>query len=203
VGTPRVSATARACLQRLRHSGNPLGWLQTQVWDRLVDRPFFCSQQAIRHVRDDSDVVLYLVNAAEDPASLAYIDAELQILQWIGKPVLLLLNQGRPPRPREAESADEARWARSLALHVRDRGVMTLDAFARCWVQEDRLLAAADALLSEEKRAELARLRAAWRTRNLETFRESMRVLARHVAETASDRETVAEKLDAAALARA
>ena len=198
--TPGFGDSARL-LQRLRNSGNPLGWLQTQLWDRLADRPFFCSQQAIRNVRDESDVVLYLVNAAEDASSVAYIDAELQILQWIGKPVLLLLNQAGPPRARAAEAADEARWARQLALHVRDRGVMTLDAFARCWVQEDRLLAAAGALLAAEKQADFGRLRAAWRARNLEVFRESMRVLAHHVAATATDRETVAEKLDASGLA--
>ncbi len=197
--TPGFGDSARL-LKRLRASGNPIGWLQTQVWDRLVDRPFFCSQQAVRAVRDDSDLVLYLVNAAADPSSAAYIDSELQILEWIGKPVLLLLNQAGPPRSREAEAADEARWARSLAVHVRDRGVLTLDAFARCWVQEDRLLGAAGALLPPEKREELGRLRSAWRARNLEVFAASMRTLASHLAHTATDREAVPEKLDAGAL---
>lgn len=199
--TPGFGDSARL-LKRLRASGNPIGWLQTQVWDRLVDRPFFCSQQAVRSVRDEGDVVLYLVNAAEDPSSAAYVDAELQILEWIGKPVLLLLNQAGPPRSREAEAADEARWARQLAQHVRDRGVLTLDAFARCWVQEDRLLGAAGALLPAEKHQELARLRSAWRARNLEVFAASMRTLAANLAHTATDREAVPEKLDAGALAQ-
>lgn len=199
--TPGFGDSARL-LKRLRASGNPIGWLQTQVWDRLVDRPFFCSQQAVRNVRDEGDLVLYLVNAAEDPSSAAYIDAELQILEWIGKPVLLLLNQAGPPRSREAEAADEARWARQLAVHVRDRGVLTLDAFARCWVQEDRLLGAACALLPPEKHEELGRLRSAWRARNLEVFAASMRALASHLAHTATDREAVPEKLDAGALAQ-
>ena len=198
--TPGFGDSARL-LKRLENSGNPIGWLQTQVWDRLVDRPFFCSQQAVRAVRDDGDVVMYLVNAAEDPASSAYVDAELQILQWIGKPVLLLLNQAGPPRTPEAEAADESRWARRLAQHVQDRGVMTLDAFARCWVQEDRLLAAVAALLPEDKRSEMQRLREAWRARNLEVFEASMRLLAEHVAAAAADRETVPEKLDPATLA--
>jgi hypothetical protein len=186
--TPGFGDSARL-LKRLRNSGNPIGWLQTQVWDRLVDRPFFCSQQAIRSVRDESDVVLYLVNAAEDPSSAAYVEAELQILQWVGKPVLLLLNQAGPPRSREAEAADEARWEKALAAHVRDRGIVTLDAFARCWVQEDRLLREAAALLPEGKRGEMERLRAAWRSRNLEVFHASMRTIAEHLAQTALDRE--------------
>ena len=198
--TPGFGDSARL-LKRLCNSGNPIGWLQTQVWDRLVDRPFYCSQQAIRNVRDESDVVLYLVNAAEDPASAAYVDAELRILRWMEKPVLLLLNQAGPPRSREAEAADEARWAKALALHVREGAIITLDAFARCWVQEDRLLREAGALLPEAKRGEMDRLRAAWRARNLEVFHASMRTLAEHLAQTVTDREAVPEKMDAAALA--
>ncbi len=199
--TPGFGDSARL-LKRLQASGNPIGWLQTQVWDRLTDRPFFCSQQAVRNVRDESDVVLYLVNASEDPSAAAYVDAELKILRWIGKPVLLLLNQAGPPRGREAEAADEARWGKQLALHVRERGVITLDAFARCWVQEERLLRAAAELLEPAKQAELERLRAAWRERNLETFRASMRSMAGLLASIAVDRELVAEKLDASALAQ-
>lgn len=199
--TPGFGDSARL-LKRLRASGNPLGWLQTQVWDRLTDRPFFCSQQAVRNARDESDVVLYLVNAAEDPSAAAYVEAELQILQWVGKPVLLLLNQAGPPRGAEADAAEEARWSRSLALHLAESGVITLDAFARCWVQEERLLRAAGALLTGEKQAEMERLRAAWRARNLETFRASMQVLAAGLASIAVDREVVPEKLDAGALAQ-
>ena len=199
--TPGFGDSARL-LKRLQASGNPIGWLQTQVWDRFADRPFFCSQQAVRNVRDESDVVLYLVNAAEDPSAAAYVEAELAILQWIGKPVLLLLNQAGLPRGREAEAADEARWNRQLALHVRERGVITLDAFARCWVQEERLLRAAAALLEPARQPELERLRAAWRERNLGIFRASMRSMAGVLASTAVDRELVAEKLDASALAQ-
>jgi len=68
-------------------------------------------------------------------------------------------------------------------------------------VQEDRLLGAAAALLPEEKRAEMARLREAWRARNLEVFVASMRALARHLALTAADREAVPESMGAGALA--
>ncbi len=199
--TPGFGDSARL-YKRLHASGNPWGWLQSQVWDRLVDRPFFCSQQAMHNVRDESDLVLYLVNAAEDPSSAAYVEPELKILKWIGKPVLLLLNQAGPPRSREAEAADEARWSRHLAAHVRDRGVITLDAFARCWVQEDRLLRAVGELLEGDKAAELGRLRAAWRSRNLFVFDAAMQALAASLAATALDREQVPERLDAAALAQ-
>src|SRR5690606_37502841 len=112
--TPGFGDSARL-LNRLRHSGNPLGWLLTQVWDRFTDRPFYCSQQAIHTARDHSDVILYLVNAAEDPASAAYVQMEMQILAWLDKPVLLLLNQTGAPRTAEVEAAEVAMWRNHLA----------------------------------------------------------------------------------------
>jgi len=139
VGHARFGDSARL-LKRLRQSGNPLGWFLTQVWDRYVDRPFFSSQQAIRNVRDEADAVLYLVNASEDPAGAGYVDAEMQILGWIEKPVIVLLNQLGPPRPAETEAADVSRWARHLAGYRWVRDTLAFDAFARCWVQEHVLL---------------------------------------------------------------
>ena len=188
--TPGFGDSVRL-LKRLRMSGNPIGWLLTQVWDRFADRPFFCSQQAIVNVRDESDVVLYLVNAAEDPKSAAYVQAEIEILGWIGKPVLLLLNQMGPARPRQVEAADEATWSTHLAAYVPARESIGLDAFARCWVQEDRLLAAVGALLPPAKQAALKRLRQTWRSQNLQVFEASVGAIASQLAVAATDREAV------------
>ena len=190
--TPGFGDSARL-LKRLRASDNPIGWLLTQVWDRFTDRPFFSSQQAIRNVREESDVVLYLVNVAEDPASAGYVDVEMQILGWIGKPVLLLLNQTGAPRTREAEAADEAVWRRHVTPHHPGvRGVIGLDAFARCWVQEDKLLGAVGAMLPPERQTAFERLRAAWRAQNIQVFDAAMLALAAQLAAVATDRETVA-----------
>ena len=190
--TPGFGDSARL-LKRLKASGNPVGWILTQVWDRFVDRPFFCSQQAMKAVRESSDLVLYLVNAAEDEAASAYIEAELEILRWIGKPVLLLLNQVGRPREPAAARAEEERWQRRLAAYVPAGATLTLDAFARCWVQEDRLLELAAGLLAAEKRPAFESLRAAWRSRNLAVFRESMAILAAALGESARDREPLPE----------
>src|SRR5919107_2586915 len=94
--TPGFGDTARL-VTRLRQTGNPIGWLLTQVWDRFRDRPLWSSQQAVRNARDEADVVLYLVNASEDPASAAYVPLEMEVLAWVGKPIVLLLNQTGPP----------------------------------------------------------------------------------------------------------
>ena len=112
------------------------------MWDRFRDRSFWLTQQAVRNVRDQADVVLYLVNASEAPGDAGYLAPELAVLEWIGKPVIALLNQAGPPRPSAEELADEARWRDALASRGRVRGVLTLDAFARCWVQEFTLFAA-------------------------------------------------------------
>ena len=79
--------------RRLAASGQPVGWFLSQVWDRFADRAFWCSQQAMRAARESADVVLYVVNATEEPATAGYIEPELHILDWLGKPTLVLLNQ--------------------------------------------------------------------------------------------------------------
>ena len=70
--------------------------------------------------------------------------------------------------------------------------MLTLDAFARCWVQERVLLDAIGRRLPDAKRAPYARLVAEWTARNIARFDASMRVLADQLAHAACDREPVA-----------
>ncbi len=188
--TPGFGDSARL-LRRLRQGRNPLGWFLAQVWDRYTDRPFFSSQQAIRNVRDVADVVLYLVNASEDPAAAGYVAAEMEILGWIGKPVLVLLNQLGPPQAVDAEAREVDRWSRHLAAFGTVRDVVAFDAFARCWVQERVLLERVGAVLPADRRESFARITAAWDERNDEVFDRSIQVMARHLAGTAVDHSEV------------
>ena len=48
--TPGFGDSVRL-LRRLEQSGQPIGWFLSQVWDRFADRPFWCSQQAMRTAR--------------------------------------------------------------------------------------------------------------------------------------------------------
>ena len=89
--------------RRLAQQSNPVGWFLSQVWDRFRDRAFFLSQRLVRNVREQADVVLYLVNAAEAPEQAGYLAPELAILEWIGKPVIVVINQTGRPRPRDEE----------------------------------------------------------------------------------------------------
>ena len=185
--TPGFGDSVRL-VRRLRQSGSPIGWFLSQVWDRYQDRSLWLTQLAVRNVEEQADVVLYLVNAAEDPSDAGYLAPELQVLDWLGKPVLVLLNQTGRPRERAAEAADEARWREALAgaPHVRD--VLALDAFARCWVQEFTLFAAIGRVLPEEDAPAFARLSQAWRDRRMIQFEAAMTALAAPIAGAACDR---------------
>jgi hypothetical protein len=190
--TPGFGDSARL-LSRLQRSKNPLGWMLSQVWDRVTDRPLWSSQQAICNARDHSDVVLYVINAAEAPEGAKYVGAEMQILDWLKKPILVLLNQlGAAQSPADAQ-ADIIRWREHLSAHPAVRGVLSLDAFARCWVQEEALLRHVQALLPLPRQAVCERLRAAWNARNLAVFERSMQVLAEQIARSAVDAEAFAE----------
>lgn len=191
--TPGFGDSVRLA-KRLRQSGNPIGWFLTQVWDRFLDRALWGNQQAVRNMRDAADIVLYLVNAAEDPAAAGYVAPEMEILGWIGKPVVVLLNQLGPPRARELDARDVEIWRGYLARYDWVREVLPFDAFARCWVQEDRLLGAIEPWVAQHMREAFARLRAAWRERNRNTFHDSVAALVEPLVATAVDRETIAKR---------
>ena len=189
--TPGFGDSARL-LRKLRAIENPLGWLLAQLWDRFADRAFFCSQQAVRHVRDEADAVLYLVNASEDPGAASYVAAELQILDWIARPVIVLLNQTGVPGDAAARSRDEARWRAIAGEHPSVRDVLVLDAFTRCWVQEARLFERIRDVLPAERRELAEALLARWRDDQLAALRGSLDAMAALLGAAASDGEPVA-----------
>ncbi len=190
--TPGFGDSARLA-RRLEQQGNPIGWFLSQVWDRFRDRAFFLSQQVVGNVRDQADVVLYLVNASESPEDAGYLASELAILEWIGKPVIVLINQTGRPRPRDEEQAEEAIWRTALAPHPIIRAVTTFDAFARCWVQEIVLFDLVGNALPEARRATWRRVVDAWQARRLAQFDEAMSALAAPIAAAACDRESLPE----------
>jgi hypothetical protein len=186
--TPGFGDSARLA-RRLAQQSNPVGWFLSQVWDRFRDRAFFLSQQLVRNVRDQADVVLYLVNAAEAPEHAGYLAPEFAILEWIGKPVVVVINQTGRPRPRDEEQAEEARWRTTLGPRRVIRAVTTLDAFARCWVQEIVLLDLVRDALPEARRDSYDRLVQAWQARRQTQFSGAMASLAQPIAAACCDHE--------------
>jgi hypothetical protein len=174
--------------RRLADRDGPVGWFLGQVWDRVRDPGLWSAQQAMVAVREEGDLVLYLVNASEDPEFATYIDAELEVLDWLGVPVLVLLNQLPPATRRDERARLESAWRDAL-----DRrpvgGVLTLDAFERCWIDETRVLTAAADLLDGEARAAMSRLLPAFQADQLARLDAAVGVLARALADTVLDRE--------------
>ena len=188
--TPGFGDSVRL-LKRLGMADNPIGWFLREVLDRYRDRPFWLSQQALRTARDDADVVLYLVNSAENPGDAGYLAAEMKILTWLGKPVVVLLNQMGPPRPPPQERAELVRWSRHLEDFPIVRKVLALDAFARCWVHERVFYESVGQLVAAPKAAGYARLLTAWDRANEIRFQESMRLMAQQLAAAAQDTQAV------------
>ena len=186
--TPGFGDSVRL-LRRLSMAGNPIGWFLREVFDRYRDKPFWLSQQALRTARDSADVVLYLVNSSELPRDAGYLPAEMKILDWLGKPVVVLLNQLGPPRPPADEHAEQARWQQHLDQYPIVRKVLALDAFARCWVHERVFYEAVGEVLDESKREGYARLLDVWRARNQRRFDDSMKVTADLLVAAARERE--------------
>lgn len=182
--TPGFGDTVRL-MTRLRREGDPIGWFLHQVWDRVVDRPLWCSQEAVRNVREEADVVLYLVNATEDPETAGYMKHELELLSWMGRPVLVLLNQ-----VGDSDSAATVkRWQTHLTAFPVVRGVLSLDAFSRAWVEESLVLERVAGLLEGGKRAAMERLLRAWNERNVGVFDAAVDAIAQYLADIAVDRE--------------
>ncbi|HET7203676.1 MAG TPA: DUF3482 domain-containing protein, partial [Steroidobacteraceae bacterium] len=192
--TPGFGDSVRLA-RRLEQSGRPIGWFLSQVWDRFADRPFWCSQQAMRTARDTADIVLYVANATEDPAAAGYVTPELHILEWLGKPTLVLLNQlgTRADAAREAEVARSWQHTLDAAGAGVARRVLPFDAFARCWLQEHALLHAMAECLPEGQRPAFERIRAAWAARDEDILRRSATVIVRQLARVAADVEQVGE----------
>jgi hypothetical protein len=188
--TPGFGDSVRL-LRRLAMAGNPIGWFLREVFDRYRDKPFWLSQQALRTAKESADVVLYLVNSAENPRDAGYLPAEMKILEWLGKPVVVLLNQLGPPRPAAEEHAEQARWKQHLDQYPIVGEVLALDAFARCWVHERVFYEAVGKLLDPAKSAGYARLLALWRANNERRFGEAMRVTAEQLAAAVRDRAAI------------
>ena len=175
--TPGFGDSVRL-LRRLAMAGNPIGWFLREVFDRYRDKPFWLSQQALRTARDSADVVLYLVNSSELPKDAGYLPAEMKILEWLDKPVVVLLNQLGPPRPANEEHAEQSQWKQHLDQYAIVRDVLALDAFARCWIHERVFYEAVGKLLDDSKRDGYARLLALWQANNQQRFQQAMRVTA-------------------------
>jgi len=188
--TPGFGDTPRLW-KHLERANTPLLGFLSEVWDRFTDRPLWCSQQAMLNVRDHADVVLYLVNASEEPKTAGYIEPEMKILQWLDKPIMVLLNQMGPPEQSSVEEREVNRWRHHFRSISNDTRVIAFDAFARCWIQEDILWKEIVELLPANQRPLMASCIASLNERNEERFQKAMSHLGSMLGKIFCDRETL------------
>ncbi len=178
-----------ALAKRLEGRKNPVGWFLSEVWDRFSNKAQWLNQKALKHVKETSNVVLYLVNAAELPDEAAYVKAEMRILTWIGKPVIVLLNQMGKPRPAQEEALDVARWNEAMREWAIVKKVLPMDAFARCWVQEFTLFDAIGSVLDEESKSAFESLRETWSRQRRAAYSASLQALMHTLESIINDKE--------------
>lgn len=115
----------------------------------------------------------------------------MKILEWLGKPVVVLLNQVGRPRPEQEERAEQTRWKSYLQQYPIVHDVLALDAFARCWIHERVFYEAVGKLIAESERAGYARLFAAWVASNAARFRVAMGLSSELLVGAARDAEAI------------
>lgn len=147
-------------IKRLQAEKGAWGWLMHEVIDRVFNRGLFCSFEAAKHVRHQAEVVLYLVNVQEHPNDAGYISSELKLLDLIGKPVVMILNQVGDQELADAaeRKALETLWYEHFSQFKCLKSVMVLDAFTRTWYQELRLIDMLKPLVDESSQSALDRL---------------------------------------------
>jgi len=181
-------------LKLLQRQEHPIGWMIAHVWDRFKDRALWCSQQALKNVREEADVVLYLVNALENQALAGgYIKPEMELLDWLQKPVLVILNQMGVEGGARERAASERDWHDALKPYSVVQGVLSLDSFSRCWMHEGVLLEQVQSLLPTVSHSTMARLTDSWRAQNIEVFKKSIDRLAQVLARAVCDGEEVSK----------
>lgn len=179
--------------QRLEGRSNPVGWFLSELWDRMSNKALWLNQRAIKHVKETSSVVLYLVNASESPQASNYISAEMQILSWINKPVIVLLNQMGKPREQAIEEAELKQWQDYMAQFPLVKDVLPMDAFARCWVQEFALFDSIAKVLTEQQKVTFEGLRNAWSRQRRAVYSTSIEAISHYLTQLSLDHEMLSD----------
>jgi Domain of unknown function (DUF3482)/50S ribosome-binding GTPase len=156
------------------------------LWDRPFEPSLWRGQRLVIELKARASVILYPVNLLERPVDAIYVAPELEILASVGKPVLVILNQGSTLEAQE-EAERVRQWREHLAGYPVVRRVVSLDAYTRCWLQELLLFNEIGQLLSEADQSTYAGLAAALGRNYAERFDQSAAVIADDLLRLASD----------------
>ena len=173
--TPGFGDSARLA-RRLAQQGNPIGWFLSQVWDRFRDRAF-CSDAAGGAQRARPRRRRALPRQRVRGARRRRLPRRRSSTCSRGSASRSSCCSTRPAGRARAtrSSADGERWRRGARHAAVVRAVTTLDAFARCWVQEIALFAlVGDRAAAKRAARRSRRLVEAWQARRLAQFDEAM-----------------------------
>ncbi len=173
--------------RRLRLKYRWLAWIVRELWDRYRNPRLWRGQRVVLDLRERAAVVLYLVNSVERPVDAVYVAPELEVLGWIGKPVLAILNQGGGYQPGN-ESQQIGEWRQALAHYPVVSKTLALDSFTRCWVQELVLYEEIGRVLPEDRRAAYQTLAQSVQAGHGERLAASTAAIAAYLLALARDR---------------
>jgi hypothetical protein len=182
--------------QRLRQPRRWLAWGVRELWDRAFNHKLWQGQRLAIDLRARADVILYPVNLQERPFEAVYVAPEMEVLAWVGKPVVAVLNHGGVPHDAGNGAAGEsermaarvAEWRTHLSHFAVIQDVAQLDAYTRCWVQELSLFQRIGQVLPEEAQSGYLRLATALGQSYMERLDASVDAIAAYLLELARDK---------------
>lgn len=174
--------------KRLRLRYKWLAWLVRELWDRHRNPPLWRGQRLALDLRQRADVVLYSVSLLDRPVDAVYVAPELEVLGWVGKPVLVILNQGGALLDNGDGAARVAEWRAALAAHPVVRSAIDLDGFTRCWLQELTLFEQIGRLLPESSQQQYRGFAHQVGRAYVDRFEASVAAIADSLIETAADK---------------
>ena len=145
-----------------------------EIWDRAFNRKLWRFQRLALDLRARASVILYPVNLQERPVDAVYVAPELEVLAWVGKPVLAILNQGGGQHGHGSDVERVKEWRSHLSDFPVVHGVSSLDAYTRCWLQELTLFREIGQVLPEGERAAYMKLATALGQTYADRFDESV-----------------------------
>lgn len=164
----------------------PTTWMQ-RTWGRVRGIAAANSTphaRALASVREHGDVVLRVVRGVGE------LQESMALLQWLRKPVLVLLQLPGADVARQEEVLSQCR-AELHQAGFPGAQALAFDQFARCWIQEPALLQAIGRAVAPAKQQGYARICKLWNERNEARLRGAMMALASHLALAAREREEV------------
>ena len=174
--------------RRLRQRHCWVAWVIRECWDRAFNKKLWRGQRLVLDLRNRASVILYALSLQERPVDAVYVAPELEILDWVGKPVLAILNQGVGQQSHSSEVERVNEWRSHLSGFPVVNSVLRLDAYTRCWLQELALYREISHVLPETERATYNKLEAVLGQSYSNRFDESVCAISDYLLRLATDK---------------